>query len=490
MNHFLGIARKVWCAVFTLALVNTATYILPVYIVAWQDGYTQKIGLDAHQYKMVLFVYGLICLPCNLLSGWLTDKFNPKKLMIGSLIMTGSVGIWFAGVQLLIYHHYSSDIILINYYIIFSLWGFSTVGLFWCPLWKIMHQITSEDLPNTAKINGLNTAFAGLVPVAFAGLATIFFKVGDIKLVGFVANNFLGYLLLALTPFLGAMLVQWHIPSTATHYDKFTLQDAWQVFKNPMVILISFLMLSGYIFQSGVRLYSSAIFNNHLRAPWLLFFILMLMFTYLTRFFISPLIGKWADKAHSYTLCMLISIYMIGIIQIMILLVNTVFIPQRLLDIPYGSAWWSALIVINTIIYIMLGFVVWAFVTLRWTLITEIGLKKAHIGSAIGIISMIGYSSDAWMSLILSQISKHNYIYDLTYFKQIDNQIGFQQIMFIIIMFSAMFSLAGGLLYYLLWKQKYQQFYQTKIDQHQPIHWLTKWVLRKYIKHHHLKQKC
>ncbi len=493
-DSFLGIARKVWFAVFALALASAATYILPIYVRGWQTGYTQSIGLDADQYKNVFMVYGFVSLPCYILSGWLTDKFNPKKLMIGSLIMTGVIGIWFAGVQLMINQNYgevskeasNTTRIMFHYYMIFSLWGFSTVALFWSPLWKILTQITKENVEKTAEINGLNSGFTGLVSVLFAGLATaVFSETIIINIAGFKANNMIGYLLLAFMPILAAISIQCYIAPKVDNTEKFTFKETFQVFKNPLVVLVGFVTLSGYIFQTGVGLYASALFTNHLQAPSWLFFILSMIFYYLARFIISPIIGKRADKSHSYTLWTIISIYAIAVMQIMILLVNTVFMPGKILGL-HSTVWWI-LVVLDTVLFLSLGIAVWAFVTLRWSLITEIDVKKSEIGSVVGAISMIGFSADAWMLPILEQISKHNYIYDLKVFTKIDNQIGMQQIMLIMTMFSLMFSLAAIPLYYLLWKKKYKQFYQTKVVEKQPIHWLTKLVLRKYIKMHHWK---
>ena len=91
------------------------------------------VGRDA-DYGKLLNVYGIANVILYLPGGWIADKFNPKKLLVFSMISTGILGLWEAT-----WPSYSM-LMLIH-----VLWAVTTVLTFWSSSVKCVNLLADAD---------------------------------------------------------------------------------------------------------------------------------------------------------------------------------------------------------------------------------------------------------------------------------------------------------------------------------------------------------
>ena len=93
---------------------------------------------ETQKYGNLVTVYGVMNILMYLPGGIIADRFNPKKLMVFSMISSGVLGLWMAtwpGYEMLLLIH--------------ILWGFTTVLTFWSTSVKVINMLASSDEQGT-----------------------------------------------------------------------------------------------------------------------------------------------------------------------------------------------------------------------------------------------------------------------------------------------------------------------------------------------------
>lgn len=82
---FAGLSRPVW-VLSVASLINRAgTMVLPFLALYL----TRQRGFTTAEAGQILALYGLGAMVASFLGGWLCDRFDPRRIMIGSLLLTG-----------------------------------------------------------------------------------------------------------------------------------------------------------------------------------------------------------------------------------------------------------------------------------------------------------------------------------------------------------------------------------------------------------------
>ena len=136
--------------------------------------------------------------------------------------------------------------------------------------------------------------------------------------------------------------------------------------------------------------------SNAFLAPAILVTVLGGIRTYAMRTGVSAFVGKFADKFRSYILLLILTTG-IGILLIGVLILLPLMNGNK---IQYSAA----LVAVSTIIYLLAGFLSWVMVTLRYAQVGEIEIEKNSYASSIGVLSFIGFSTDAWLYNITDAI--------------------------------------------------------------------------------------
>ena len=124
----------------------------------------QSFDITLSQLSNCYALMGLIFAVTYLPSGWLADRFTPRLLILNSLVMTGSLGVWFASIP-----SYQ------NLLFIFSGWGISTGLTFWAAHIKIVSILARGDYQG--RFFGLLDGGRGLLAAVLASLGVFAFSV-------------------------------------------------------------------------------------------------------------------------------------------------------------------------------------------------------------------------------------------------------------------------------------------------------------------------
>ncbi|MDC6365098.1 MULTISPECIES: MFS transporter [Flavobacteriaceae] len=118
--------RAPWYYLILLILAGEAVFILPFVIPRiFRPTVLDVFQMSNLDYNLGVSVYGIIAMVSYLLGGPLADKYPPRKLIAIALWLTASGGFLYAQ-----YPNFGTLQILYGY------WGFTTIFLFWAPMIK------------------------------------------------------------------------------------------------------------------------------------------------------------------------------------------------------------------------------------------------------------------------------------------------------------------------------------------------------------------
>ncbi|MGL5908056.1 MAG: MFS transporter [Shewanella sp.] len=149
---------------FALVIVAAGSIYPLIYLKAqYQETILEVFGMTLTQMNTIYSVIGLVFIAGYFPSGLLSDKFSAKNLLSISLLGTSMGGFWFAQVP-------SYD----NVLIIFSIWGFFSVFTFWCSHLKIVKMLSAPG--EEGKFFGLLDGGKGLIEALLASIALALFS--------------------------------------------------------------------------------------------------------------------------------------------------------------------------------------------------------------------------------------------------------------------------------------------------------------------------
>jgi len=115
-----------WYYLILLILAGEAVFILPFVLPRiFRPTVLEVFEMGNLEYNLGVAIYGLVAVPSYLFGGPLADKFPPRKLI--------AVALWMTALGGLVYATYPSLGML---QVIYGYWGFTTIFLFWAPMIK------------------------------------------------------------------------------------------------------------------------------------------------------------------------------------------------------------------------------------------------------------------------------------------------------------------------------------------------------------------
>lgn len=150
-------------SMLVLILAGEAAFFLPFVLArVFRPTFLAVFGLTNLQLGIVFSIYGMIAVGAYLFGGPIADRFPARKLISFSLVTTAVGGFFmasfpsFTGMKLL-----------------FGFWGISTIFLFWAALIKAARELGGRD--NQGKAFGILDGGRGLVAAGFASLLVLVF---------------------------------------------------------------------------------------------------------------------------------------------------------------------------------------------------------------------------------------------------------------------------------------------------------------------------
>tara|TARA_B110000459_G_scaffold25907_1_gene25113 strand:- start:820 stop:2115 length:1296 start_codon:yes stop_codon:yes gene_type:complete len=381
-----------------LILSGELIFLLP-YVLArvFRPTFLEVFNLTNLQLGGLFSVYGTVAILSYMYGGVISDKFQPKILIAISLFFTA-----FGGLVLSTYPSYLMLQILWGY------WGFTTVFLFWGAMIKATRVWGGSK--NQGEAFGLLDGGRGLVAASMGTLGVLIFSMfltNDIELGSLIERrNAFRYVILfsSFIVFLTGLLVIIFMESSrgdVVNKNASLIPNIKSVLKIQSVWLIMFIIIAAYVGYKVTDIYSlyaSDVMNfDNLEAANIGSLQLYL------RPLVCLLIAFFADKK-SY-----IHLIIIGFI---IMLIGALIFSLGVVQVDMNYVFFFSLIVVATGTY--------AIRALYFSLMQEGRVPLVLTGTAVGVISVVGYTPDIFASPVIGYlldtypgIVGHQYVFSM-----------------------------------------------------------------------------
>lgn len=351
------------------------TYYLPYLSTTFYVPFMEAFQLTNQQIGMLMSAYAIVAIPAYFFGGMVADKFSAKLLIVLSCMLTGLLGVTMIFV--------SSYYVLLIYYLSF---GFTATFLNWSAFCKLIRMLGTEA--EQGKLFGameMSYAIVGAI-ISYgilAGLETILETVG-FKIVALIYGVIL--ILVGI-----AIWLLCEDNSKDIQANDFNFKMVGTALKHPVVWMNAAIVLGVYITTTGSA-YFSPYLSEVLMVPAMTAIAVQIYDSTLSKIIFAPMGGAIRDKIGK-TAPLLIVVCTAVIVILMIIRfavdINTLPLIAIALVVLFIS--------VNSLLRSSL-----------YTPIPEGGVPIAVTGTATGIVSAIGYSSDLWLyTLCGSWIDKY-----------------------------------------------------------------------------------
>lgn len=396
-----------------LGLNGAALYLLPYIRWSYYDAALEASGLNNTQFGITMSVYGILAMIFYAPGGWLADKFSARKLLSLSTLGVGLLGLWYAANP-----GYLSQLI------IYAGWGVLATLTFWSALMKATRELGSSE--EQGRLFGFVEGGRGILSTILSFICLFLFgKLGE-GLGGFQGVVLTMAVLNLLTAILNWFFLKDKDEAKAEEKQKATPADILSILKMPAIWLISLVIVCCYSIYLGST-YLTPYFTNIIGATASMAALLAVMRSYILQFACGPTGGILADKMGSISKVIVGSYLVITAAMAAILLLpstKSMMIPLVLI-----------LIVLCSGIFAMRG--------IYFATIDEVGIPIKITGTAVGIVSLIGFVPDVYMSALCGKL-----------LDQYEGVSGYRAIFIVMILFAVVGLAASILLSWVVKKQK------------------------------------
>ena len=383
-----------------LILSGEFVYMLP-YVLArvFRPTFLEVFDLTNFELGSLFSVYGVVALLSYLYGGVLADQFLPRKLIALSLFLTAIGGLVMAT--------YPSYLTL---QILFGYWGFTTVFLFWGAMIKATRLWGGTMSQGQAF--GFLDAGRGLVAASMASVGVFIFSLiltSDIRSATLIERQEAFRYVIYFTSFMVALvglLVFVYMKSEGEEKIKemtstSSFSNIKSVIKIPSVWLLMIIIMSAYVGYKLTDIYSlyasDVMLYDQIQAAEVGALQLYL------RPIVCVIIGFLADKTSGTSWI---------IIGFVIMLLGAVIFASGIIQSNMDAIFFISLIIIAVGTY--------AARALYFAVFQEGKIPLAHMGTAVGIISVVGYTPDVFASPIMGYlldtypgITGHQYVFSM-----------------------------------------------------------------------------
>lgn len=372
---------------FTLMLIGEGVFLLPFVVTrVFRPTFLKVFDITNLELGTAFSVYGIVAMASYFLGGPIADRYSPKKLIIVSLMVTAVGGVFMGLIPS-----------LATLTFLYGFWGLSTILLFWAAFIKATRQYGGEN--SQGRSYGLVDGGRGLIAAVIASasvlLLDLFLPVNaDIATTDDLAGA-LGKIIFLFSGVvvLSGVLVWFILPSgpgdTTRSDQKLSLKGVSQVIRKKSIWLQALILLCSYVgykCTDDFGLYASDVFGyNDVDSAHIA------TISFWVRPFAALAAGILGDRfGHSK----------MSAISFVILILGSIVISMGVLQ-P-GMTVFIALTIASTSVGI------YGLRGLYYSLFQESKIPLAVTGSAIGFISVIGYTPDVFMGPLMGYILDNN----------------------------------------------------------------------------------
>nr|WP_321245547.1 MFS transporter [uncultured Psychroserpens sp.] len=390
--------------IILLILAGEAVFILPFVLQRiFRTTFLESFAISQTELGSCFSVYGIVALFSYLFGGPFADRFRPHILMSAALMLTGIGGFYLAT--------YPS---LANLHILYGFWGFTTIFLFWAAMIKATRIWGGQNKQGIAF--GFLDGGRGLVAALFGSVGVLIFSAfitKDIELTSVLERKVAFKQVIIYTAFaicVVSVLVFFFLKNLHSSEEKqielqveepklLTLDNFKIVMKFKAVWLLMIIILCAYYSYKMTNLFSQyaeqVMHYNKIEAAKVGTYLLYM------RPVIGVTIGLLADRTKA-SLWIIIGFFLMAITSLIFAL-----------GIINNS---TSLLFVLSIGTMAIG--VYSARVLYFATLEESKIPLAVTGTAVGFISVIGYTPDIFTGLI------NGYFLD-TYNEVVGHQIVF-----------------------------------------------------------------
>lgn len=363
-----------WLLLFIICLGGGIIYIFPYIQYSYYDSMMATMGLTNVQMGNLMSLYGALNLVGYLFGGLVADKFKYKYLLTFSLVGTGLSGFAFASAP-------PYPVLLA----ISAFWSITTVFTYWPAMMKAVKLLGSAD--EQGKMFGFREAGFSLLALAFTSTGLfIFNKTGE---------NFSKLLLFySIVYVVCGVITFFTLPSEepeGSTNEQSVFYGLGYVLKQPKVWIAGGVIFFAY--SVGITLGK---FAPYLTGVFKMSVSVAAMVAIINEYAI-PNIGAvggglLVDKAKSST-----KVILFGFIAMAILLAGFVAVPGK-----------PSLLFVVLILGFSIKLMQSALRGIYFVPVSEVKIPDKYVGTAIGVISVIGFLPDAFLQSVWGGILDAN----------------------------------------------------------------------------------
>jgi nitrate/nitrite transporter NarK len=378
----LSNCRRIF-ALLALIVAGESIFFLPFVLPrVFRPTILEVFGLTNYELGTAFAAYGLVAMVAYALGGPLADFFCPRKLLAIALVSTSLGGIVLWQVPT-----------LATLKSLYAYWGFTTIALFWAALIRATRQWGGELAQGSAfglldGGRGLLTAVTGSCVVAiYASLLPMDVESASLEVRARALQQVI--LILASITCFAAILIWLLLPKRNAFEQadtpNWTLRGTWQAASMPVIWLQAFIIICAYVgFKAtdDFSLYAKEVLQvNEVEAAR--------VGTY--SLWIRPIsaiaAGFLADRFGSGKMT---------VVSFALLTAGSAALASNILTasmyVPY----------VVTIVCASLG--IFALRGLYYAIMEEGQVPLAYTGSAVGLVSVIGYTPDVFMGPLMGYL--------------------------------------------------------------------------------------
>ncbi|MEX3942558.1 nitrate/nitrite transporter [Paraburkholderia sp. BR10937] len=369
-----------------LLLVLAAGGIYPLLYLrqVYQTTMLDVLHIDNAQLGYLYSVLGIVFFVSYLPSGWLADRVAPRLLICFSLIGTGALGLWYSTAP-------SFHALLV----IFCLWGVTTGLTFWASVLKRVRMIAGAN--EQGRFFGLLDGGRGLVEALLATAALALFAAATGSGRGeAVGLRHVIYMYSFTCIALGALMSFFKDPAPAQAETRSVEVNAngslWRDLATlaaiPQLWLMAAVVFCGY--QIFWATYS---FSAYLQQGEMHMTVVAAGMVTTAKLWMRPIggIGGGFLGDRLSNLRVLIWALFLAVAG----LIGLIVLPALRNMVLLGA------------VVLFIGLMTYAIRGLYWTLLDYCAIPMRITGLAIGLVSLIGYSSDIFLPLVNGYITEH-----------------------------------------------------------------------------------
>lgn len=353
-----------WAQLFAFACANTALYGLPYMKSQFYDFLMEVLKLNHTQLSTLFSLFGMGCMATYLIGGFLSDRFPVKKIMLSALIISGCLHFYVITVP-------SYDVLCF----IFFAFSITAVLMFYPASMKALSRIGGNS--NQGKTFGYYIALIDILGIVIVGFGLLIFHFSNDVVITFrfVIATYGGL------HFIAALMLAtlYNDPIISTRGETIDWKQVKNVAVSSSVWMVIIAFFCNYLILSALT-YVTPLLTDVYQANEEAVLLFSLIRVNLIAIAASVIGGKAVDRVHSAIKFIKMS-FIVSIVALILVLMS---FHTRLS------------ILFLMIVILGLSAPIMAAKSVNMVMISEIKLPPAYGGTAIGLISFLGFSPDAF----------------------------------------------------------------------------------------------